>query len=61
MSKVDGIIFVFDLSNEHSFNSIKDWLIIDDEYSIDYQRILAVNQFNLNNRVIEKERPKKLS
>ena len=63
MTKFDGIIFVFvfDLANEDSFNLIKDWLIIDDEYCIDYQRILVGNQFNPNNRVIEKERPKKLS
>ena len=41
MTKVDDIIFVFDLANEYSFNLIKEWLIINGEDIINYQRILV--------------------
>ena len=53
--KGDGIIFVFDLNNEQSFESIKSWLITCDEVSQDYQKILVGNNFNPGYRKVSKE------
>jgi len=57
----DGIIFVFDLSNNDSFKNIKDWLITTDEINNNYQKILVGNKLDLPNREIEKEIAEKYS
>ena len=60
MRKADGIIFVFDLANRLSFESIKDWLIAFKGVKEKFEKILVGNQYNLKNREVEKEKLKSL-
>ena len=59
--KVDGIIFVFDLSNNDSFENIKDWLMTADDANNNYQKILVGNKLDIPERKIDKERAEKFS
>ena len=58
--KVGGIIFVFDLSNNDSFENIKDWLMTADDANNNYQKILVGNKLDIPERKIDKERAEKL-
>ena len=58
--KVGGIIFVFDLSNNNSFENIKDWLMTADDANNNYQKILVGNKLDIPERKIDKERAEKL-
>ena len=58
---VDGIIFVFDLSNNDSFQTIQNWLMTADEVNNNFQKILVGNKSDLPNRAIEKETAEKYS
>ena len=55
----DGIIFVFDLTNETTFDNIKRWLITCDEVIQDFQKIVVGNKLDLENREVDKERIEK--
>ena len=57
----DGIIFVFDLSSNDSFQNIKVWLMTADEVKDNYQKILVGNKLDLPKREIEKETAEKYS
>ena len=60
--KGDGIIYVFDLTNEKSYKSIKNWLMDVDEVNKSCQKILVGNKTDLKDyRVIDRERAKKFS
>ena len=59
--KVGGIIFVFDLSNNDSFENIKDWLMTADDANNNYQKILVGNKLDIPERKIDKERAEKFS
>ena len=59
--KVGGIIFVFDLSNNNSFENIKDWLMTADDANNNYQKILVGNKLDIPERKIDKERAEKFS
>ena len=61
MRKGDGIIFVFDLANRFTFESIKEWLIACEGENEKCEKILVGNQYNLKNREVEKEKVKKFS
>ena len=51
----DGILFVFDVTKEETFNHIKDWLISSDECDKDFKKIIVGNKIDLE-RVISKEK-----
>ena len=51
----DGIIFTFDLTEEKTFKSIKDWLITSEEINQGFQKILVGNKLDLPNKKINKE------
>ena len=54
--KVDGIMFVFDVTNKTSFDEVKTWLIGVDSVNDNCQKILVGNKIDLeNNRNINKE------
>ena len=61
MKKADGIIFVFDLANRFSFEFIQKWLIECYEVKEKCEKILVGNQYNFNDREVEKERVIKFS
>ena len=61
MRKGDGIIFVFDLANRFTFESIKEWLIACEGENEKYEKILVGNQYNLKNREVETQKVKKFS
>ena len=52
----DGIIFTFDLTNENSFHSIKNWLITSEEANQGFQKILVGNKFDLPDKKVSKEK-----
>ena len=55
--KADGIMFVFDVTNEISFEEVKTWLLNVDNINNNCQKILVGNKIDLeNNRIINKER-----
>ena len=50
-----GIIFVFDVTNQTSFDHLKDWLNSSNECDIDFKKIIVGNKIDLNDRVVNKE------
>ena len=55
----DGIIFTFDLTNEKSFKSIKNWLMTSEEVNQGFQKILVGNKFDLSDKKVNKETAEK--
>ena len=45
---VDGIIFIFDVTNKDSFIHIKDWLNDAQTYEVDFDYIIVGNKIDLN-------------
>ena len=45
---VDGIIFIFDVTNKDSFIHIKDWLKDAQTYEVDFDYIIVGNKIDLN-------------
>ena len=43
----DGILFIFDLTNEESFNHIKNWLTTSEDCKKDFKKILVGNKSDL--------------
>ena len=54
--KAKGIIFVFDLTNEASFENINNWLMTSDDVIENYKKILVGNKLDLNDRQIDTKR-----
>lgn len=52
----DGILFIFDVTNEDSFNHLKDWLTNSEECEKEFKKIIVGNKIDLENRLIKKER-----
>jgi len=53
----NALLFVFDVTNEISFNHIKDWLIESENSGKDFKKILVGNKIDLKDkRIIDKER-----
>ena len=53
----DGIIFVFDVTKEESFNHLKDWLNSSQDCDKEFKKIIVGNKTDLEDkRVINKER-----
>ena len=50
-NKVDGIIFVFDLTNKQSFENLKNWLKEAESYTEDFEYILVGNKKDLINSI----------
>ena len=50
-NKVDGIIFVFDLTNKESFENLKNWLKEAESYTEDFEYILVGNKKDLINSI----------
>ena len=50
-----GILFVFDVTNQTSFDHLKDWLNSSNECDIDFKKIIVGNKIDLNGRVVNKE------
>ena len=50
-NKVDGIIFVFDLTNKESFENLKNWLKEAESYTEDFGYILVGNKKDLINSI----------
>ena len=48
---VDGIIFVFDLTNKQSFENLKNWLKEAESYTEDFEYILVGNKKDLINSI----------
>ena len=56
----DGILFVFDVTNQDSFDHIKNWLITSEENEKDFEKILVGNKIDLTDKiVINKEKMEK--
>ena len=53
----NALLFVFDVTNENSFNHIKDWLIETENSGKDFKKILVGNKIDLKDkRIVDKER-----
>lgn len=53
----NGIIFVFDITNENSFEHLKDWLDNSEQFAKDFKKLIVGNKNDLEDqRVIKKER-----
>ena len=61
LRKVDGIIFVFDLTSEKSFDNIIKWLTTCEDIIQDFQKIIVGNKMDLENREIDIERAENFS
>ena len=48
-------MFVFDVTNQTSFDHLKDWLNSSNECDIDFKKIIVGNKIDLNDRVVNKE------
>ena len=60
--RADAFLFVFDVTNEKSYEHIKDWLIEVEELGKDLKKILIANKIDLKNkRIINKERMEKFA
>ena len=57
--KAKGIIFVFDLTNEASFENINNWLMTSNDVIQNYKKILVGNKLDLNNGQIDTKRIEK--
>ena len=57
--KAKGIIFVFDLTNEASFENINNWLMTSNDVIQNYKKILVGNKLDLNDRQIDTKRIEK--
>ena len=58
--QADGIIFVYDITNEISFTNLKDWLISIEEYNQSCKKMIVGNKIDLEDkRVVKKERLEK--
>jgi GTPase SAR1 family protein len=56
-----GIILVYDVTQEPTFNNITNWLKkIDSHASEDVARVLVANKIDLPNRVVSKEQGEQL-
>ena len=53
---VDGIIFTFDLTNENSFQRIKNWLITSEEVNQGFEKILVGNKLDLPDKKVSKNK-----
>ena len=52
----DGLLYVFDVTNEESFHSIEDWLKISEKYNKKkFIKILIGNKTDLDKRIVNKE------
>ena len=52
----NGILFIFDIANKESFDSIKNWLIDSEDSDIKISKILVGNKIDLEDeRIINKE------
>ena len=56
LRNADGLIFVFDLTNEKTFENIQKWLITCDEIIENFNKIIVGNKLDLENREIDTER-----
>jgi Ras-related protein Rab-1A len=55
----DGIVIVYDITDENSFNHIKDWLVEVNRYAAETtSKIMIGNKVDLANRVIPYEKAK---
>ena len=60
--QADAFLFVFDVTNELSYEHIKDWFLEVEEIGKDLKKILVANKIDLNNkRIIDKERMEKFA
>ena len=59
IKRANGIIFVFDLNSEESFDNIKYWLMSSLEVSNDFNKILVGNKYDLR-REVDKDKVQKL-
>ena len=58
----DGILFVFDVTNEDSFNHLKKWLITSEDIEKDFKKIIVGNKMDLEDKiVINKEKADKFA
>ena len=58
----DGILFVFDVTNEDSFNHLKNWLITSEDIEKDFKKIIVGNKMDLEDKiVINKEKADKFA
>ena len=56
LRNADGVIFVFDLTNEKTFENIQKWLITCDDVIENLNKIIVGNKLDLENREIDTER-----
>lgn len=56
LRNADGLIFVFDLTKEKTFENIQKWLITCDEIIENFNKIIVGNKLDLENREIDTER-----
>ena len=53
----DGILFIFDVTNEESFNQLKDWLTSSEVCDKDFKKLIVGNKIDLKEkRVVNKEK-----
>ena len=58
----DGILFVFDVTNEESFNHIKNWLMTSEDVEKNFKKIMVGNKIDLEDKiVINKEKADKFA
>ena len=56
----DGILFVFDVTNEESFNHIKNWLMTSEDVEKNFKKMIVGNKIDLEDKiVINKEKMEK--
>ena len=56
----DGILFVFDVTNEDTFHHIKNWLITSEDIDKDFKKMIVGNKIDLEDKiVINKEKMEK--
>ena len=56
----DGILFVFDVTNEETFHHIKNWLITSEDIDKDFKKMIVGNKIDLEDKiVINKEKMEK--
>ena len=56
MQGADGILFVYDITNKQSFDSIRNWIRQTEDVNSSFQKIIVGNKSDLNNqRVVSSE------
>ena len=60
LRRVDGIIFVFDLTNDNTFENIRSWLMESYEVTDNFHKILVGNKLDLEDIQVDTHRVEKL-